>query len=347
MPVTTLPLDMADNSRWRATDLLPIRSKKERLPSRPATRRSSRIASRQLKHPPPTGTPLASCISLPLPIGLRWSNNSCAYDATFTILHLIWSESSHTYTDYKLLQSIIQDANTAHHATLTLEAACDNFRCILAVEQPSAFPFGAYCAVIEVLQFTLSLKKPFMTTSLLCEQGHHAQRQPYNLNDCVITGHCTTPQTSTNLWLSLNPPAPWVYTCASCSGVLIKAFKINFASPIIAISCGGNPNLVIDPSVELPHLPVHDQRVPSTYDLKGVIYWWANIAHFTCRVITKENIVYWHDGMSNSVPIRESAEHTISISVSVTVLLLLLPCILNMLVPIYTNYPFRTRSCHA
>lgn len=313
MPNTTLPTKIVNNSRRRATDLMPIKSKRNNLSSKPPTRRSSRIASRNLHTVTPpcnpsltTSPPAPAAPSLPAPIGLRWSNNSCAFDAIFTILRLIWSESSHTYTDYKYLQRISHDfhVNIQTNSTLTLETARDDFRRILAVDRPRNFPFGAYCAVVEALQYTLALKKPFMTTSLICAQGHRARRQPWNVNDCVVTGHRIMPQISTNQWLSLNPPAPWVNTCATCNGVLVKAFKINFAPPVIAVSCEGNPDLAIDLIVKLP---IHGQQDPSIYDLKGVIYWWANAAHFTCRIITNENIVYRHDGMSNDgAPIRES-----------------------------------------
>ena len=68
------------------------------------------------------------------PHGLSWYQNSCAYDATLTIIHAIWCENAAHWThvfsamNRDLLASVMQDFTKNQNGMLSLEAARDNLR---------------------------------------------------------------------------------------------------------------------------------------------------------------------------------------------------------------------------
>ena len=87
---------------------------------------------------------------------------------------------------------------------------------------------------------------------------------------------------------------------------MYKSYNINFAPPIIAFSCEGNPNLNIDFTVDMLLIA---GRTTVSYYLFGVVYWWQQTSHFTSRLIVSRTSVSKHDGMLfDGIPILEPRE---------------------------------------
>ena len=218
--------------------------------------------------------------------------------------------SSTSKHDNKVLPEIMGGfhRNAQRSPALSLETVRDNYRHILASSNPSSFRFGMYCSAHELLDGLLTVTKVFMTTTFVCSTStfHRARRQPRNVKTTLISGHGVTPQTSTYEWLSINPPASVLQKCSTCNSVMYKSYKINFAPPILAFSCEGNPNLKIDLTVDLI---LNAGRTTVKYYLFGVVYWWQQTSHFTSRLIVNRTSVFKHDGMLfDGKPILEPGE---------------------------------------
>ena len=83
-----------------------------------------------------------------VPRGISWSQNSCGYDAAFTILYSIWSGNSERWSENfrrlgnPYLNALIVGFEHMHTTNISFEAIRDNFCYFLQASNRQEFKFG-------------------------------------------------------------------------------------------------------------------------------------------------------------------------------------------------------------
>ncbi|KAJ3825790.1 hypothetical protein F5880DRAFT_1477597 [Lentinula raphanica] len=253
------------------------------------------------------------CDVVSIPLSTSWSSNSCAFDAVFPILYQGWNVlDSISYNCYSIFSALVDDFVKVKSNTMSFNDARDTYRRGLAMRKPRRFPFGAYCAVTEVLEDILQTSLPFIKCTLWCELNHNPRRQPLSIKHCNIPEIRDILPTSTSQWLNDNSPAMWHNVCHICKGTLIKEYKFQFGAPFIVFPCDNTPEMIIDEKVVM-HLRDRDH----VYTLRGIVYYSSIRQHFLSRIISSQGFVYQHDGMTNGgEPILECGSlHNIDLTV--------------------------------
>ncbi|KAJ3912530.1 hypothetical protein F5877DRAFT_53932, partial [Lentinula edodes] len=196
------------------------------------------------------------------PLGMVWSNNSCAFDAVLTILRLIWVESKYNGDDFTLLPKVMEGFQEHQLGLQSLESVRDNLRLLLQRLNPREFTFGAFCSVGALLEELLKLKShlPFMSSKLKCDLGHLARRHPYDMKHSFLEEeeHRIVLSTSTREWISVNGPAQSHRVCTTCKGQLKKYFHIENVPKLLAFSCEGRTNFAIN---HLIHMKCNNETI--------------------------------------------------------------------------------------
>ena len=250
-----------------------------------------------------------------IPLGTRWQNNSCAYDAIITILFNIWRDDAILETDTwaelqcELLDSLTQGfhkhedipvtvaSNSVPVRTFTLEQIRDFIRRRLA-RFSAEFTFGRYASVHSATEQLLKMREPVTTSDLYCPNGHDINRHTSSTSNCeiIIFGGGSSLQACMDDFT-----LETATRCSICNAYLLRITIFVQAPPLLAFDLGNNaPSL--DPmlriSCQQPGPGGQDTGTPVSnhcYSLRGVIYFENN--HFTERVITSSGMVWFHDGM--------------------------------------------------
>jgi hypothetical protein len=253
-------------------------------------------------------------IRLNIPLGTRWQNNSCAYDAIITILFNIWRDDAISETNSwaelqcELLDSLTQGfrkhedipvtvaSNSMRVPTFTLEQIRDFIRRRLA-RFSAEFTFGRYASVHSATEQLLKTCEPVTTSDLYCPNGHDINRHTSSTSNCeiIVFGNGSSLQACVD-----NFTLETATRCSICDANLSRVTTFVQAPPLLAFDLGNNaPSL--DPMLRIscrqPGPGRQDTGTPvsNRYSLRGVIYFENN--HFTERVITSSGMVWFHDGM--------------------------------------------------
>jgi hypothetical protein len=85
---------------------------------------------------------------LQMPLGMVWSNNSCAYDCVLSIMHTIWSHDSVRHSDLfrsvdnNFLIFLADKFNQLQKGVIDLEDIRDDWRHLLTTQFPTIFRWG-------------------------------------------------------------------------------------------------------------------------------------------------------------------------------------------------------------
>jgi hypothetical protein len=95
------------------------------------------------------------------PIGCRWSENSCAYDAIVTPMFLLWCTNREKWsqefrkTGNAIANTLIEGFWRYERGETSLEGARDDFRRLIA-RIPNGAPFGVYTTIESVCIHSLA-----------------------------------------------------------------------------------------------------------------------------------------------------------------------------------------------
>jgi hypothetical protein len=257
-------------------------------------------------------------VQLNVPLGTRWQNNSCAYDAVITLLFNIWREDAISETDSwgelqcELLDSLTQgfhkheDIQVASGSvrTFTLEQIRDFLRRRLA-RFSAEFTFGSYTSVHSVTEQLLKTCEPVTTSDLYCPNNHDIHRHPSSTSNCeiIIFGGPSLQACVDNFTFET------ATRCSTCDAYLSRVTTFVQTPPLLAFDLGNNAPL-LDPILWVSCRDAH--APPSRYSLRGIIYFENN--HFTARVITRTGMVWFHDGMFTGRSLLYETNNSTSIS---------------------------------
>ena len=248
------------------------------------------------------------------PEGMIWNNNSCAFDAFFTILINMWKEAPygalHVMTQHNMyLRFLLNRFEKVKARTATWEQARDETRTYLAAGPTGKRAFGFHrnrVAVVELIEAMLTLSLPVMCTSWQCNQCQTiVKQQPSHslvrhcsssiwremasecgLDRCEAWGH-------TQDWFNLSLIVRCRKTCRLCRKQIAKGHHEYTDVPsLLVLSMEDVPQAIIDPYIEILMPDGNVQKLK----LAGVIYFGRE--HFTARIIDGLKRVWYHDGLT-------------------------------------------------
>lgn len=235
------------------------------------------------------------------PQGLSWHENSCAYDATLTIIHAIWKEDPTKWSNIlttmneNLLTQLVQNFILHQTGTLHLTAARDRLRHHLSSMDPDNFGWGELTSIQQLIGSLLTTSATTVEASLECTHTCPPTNNRQPTSSCCMISIVMTQPTSIGKWI-----ADWKertqHQCATCKNPMIMKFNLCYPPPLIAFDFAWqNPD--IDTQLEIS---IRESNF--LYRLRGIIYFGDN--HFTARIVSNEGTTWFHDGM-------ETREHVI------------------------------------
>ena len=231
-----------------------------------------------------------------MPKGICWSNNSCAYDPTVSILYNIWLDNPVEQSEaFELLSNrflgLLARSFRLHlEGEYTLEEVRDYLRRALQHFDPARFAWGMYTSVHSVVDNILMTEFPVLTSKLICPSGHLVARPHIiSIKDCFV---CLTRDHPESLQGHLDEHQSITTSqCSSCLVQLVRQYRFACSPPMLAFDVSGDTVTGIE----------HDLNVSVNgkvcrYQLRGVVY--HNTNHFTARIITSAGHVWFHDGVA-------------------------------------------------
>jgi hypothetical protein len=113
------------------------------------------------------------------PIGMRWSENSCAYDSVFTPIYVQWCTNRNLQTDLfrrmgSPVANLLFDGFIRYEAGQgSLEDARDAVRRHMARNPDTEF--GAYTSIYNVCSILLNMNEIVWEKFYLCPNGHNVR----------------------------------------------------------------------------------------------------------------------------------------------------------------------------
>jgi hypothetical protein len=230
-----------------------------------------------------------------VPLGLAWYQNSCAYDATVTILHALWSCNPAHWTvvfktlNMELLGKLAIDFGRCGSSTFTLDSARDNLRRRFMLTAPALFGWGELTSMDQLLRYLFDTPFSTLTSCLICTQHHLVESSAQIAGTCCVLSAGTVSHSSISSWVS-NMMESTQHICAHCYGPVQMRFNFCRPWPLIAFEFAWQ-----SPEINV-HIVVCVNGVEIQYSLAGVVYFGHE--HFTCRLISSAGLVWFHDGIT-------------------------------------------------
>ena len=266
-----------------------------------------------------------------VPIGTQWENNSCAYDAICTVLFNIWREDpaeitlSWNWLDNDLLDALTTDfgSHKDHRtntelASYSLDQIRDQLRHRLAGID-SEFTFGRYASVHAIMNRLLETKDPVMKSIHRCRDNHLVDRNERVSNSCEITTAGASALSGHSIQEYMEDfSVPVSATCPECRNELVRSFSFTLHPPMLCIELWQRPRMLDS------FLHIEAGGLRRQYNLRGVVYFSCD--HFTSRVIAKNGMIWYHDGLlTGSRLIYESVDIS-SIPMEESILAIYIQC---------------------
>ena len=224
------------------------------------------------------------------PIGMIWSQNSCAYDSIFTILFNIWCRDTDnwrmifTRLGNEFCVLLVNEFTRYDRKEISLEVACDTVR--KELDKASEYMrFGSYTSIEEICEAIFTTREAVYHTYYQCPDNH---QQFYSQSHTIYLSRGRSLFKSTAEWMQMNSQQG-TNRCETCD----KPVNINISfivpPPLVILEFSGS-EIDIDDSFEVAHL-----GQPHKYNLAGVVYY----KHFVSNIITPDKQVWSYDGMRN------------------------------------------------
>ena len=228
------------------------------------------------------------------PIGMVWSENSCAYDSVFTILFNIWCRDMDKWgTIFTRLGNefcilLVNEFSKYVRKEISLEAARDTVRKELH-KISERMRFGCYTSIDDVCEAIFTTHDAIYRTYYQCPDNH---QRLYSQSHSIYLSRGRSQFKSTAEWMQTNSQQG-TNRCETCD----KPVNINVSfivPPPLVILEFSNSEIDIDESFEITHL-----GQPHKYNLAGVVYYKDADQHFVSNIVTPDKQLWSYDGMSN------------------------------------------------
>ena len=240
------------------------------------------------------------------PIGMRWSQNSCAYDSIFTPIYVLWCAYGDDWTE-----EIERTGSTAavqlfegfirfEEGQGSLEDARDKVRWTLARTQREC-AYGNYTSIDSVCSAWFKTNEVVFERFYQCPNEHYIHHS--NDYDAYLSG--TVWYASISQWIS-SDTAQTSALCQICSCSVDIRLKFCSCPPLLAFQLS-EPTIFID-----RNLSVRVENQVQRYVLAAVVYYAHD--HFTSQLITRDGRVWFYDGMAVARQNTPTLEHVGSIN---------------------------------
>ena len=228
----------------------------------------------------------------PVPMGMKWSQNSCAYDVIFTILFNIWCHDkskwetifNHLGNDFSIL--LINEFFKYDENKISLETARDSVRNELA-RFSQYMRFGSYTSIEHVCEAM------FTTSNVIYQTHYHCPNNHRKIHSEFYTTYMSkglAPFRSTSEWMRTNSQQGT--NCCELCFQPVNIETIFVVPPPLLVLEFSSSTTDIDHSLELTHLgELH------RYNIAGIIYYRDH--HFISHIITPDKQVWFYDGLNN------------------------------------------------
>jgi hypothetical protein len=229
------------------------------------------------------------------PVGMKWSENSCAYDSVFTILFNIWQRDHQRWNfvfdqlGNEFCSLFSQEFERYRRKESSLEVGHDVIRRELGKVNRS-LRFGEYMSIEQVCQTIFSTREIVYEVYYRCPSHH---RFLYSQESSIfIEASNGFTYRSMSRWMETNS---WQGTnrCRTCGLRVSIETSFSIAPPLLALAFS-RCNIEIDHSIKINvHGDLHG------YKLAGVVYFKSGENHFVSNIIMEDNQVWYYDGLIN------------------------------------------------
>jgi hypothetical protein len=282
--------------RRRSSGMTPMR-----VQSATSTHRANRQKlERQLNTPARRGYAAA-------PIGMRWSQNSCAYDSIFTPIYVLWCAYGDTLTEEILRTGsttavqLVEGFIRFEEGRGSLEDARDEVRWTLARTQRGC-AYGSYTSIDSICSAWFRTSEVVFERFYQCPDGHRVRHS--NDYDAYLSTS-TVLYSSISQWISVDA-AQTSAICQTCGHSVHIRLKFCSCPPLLAFELS-EPTIFID-----HNLSVQVENRAQRYVLAAVVYYAHE--HFTSQVITRDGRVWFYNGMAVARQNIPTLEHVGSIN---------------------------------
>ena len=238
----------------------------------------------------PSVAPTSSTVTYIVPVGMTWSENSCAYDSIFTILFAIWCNDKdmwnrkfhETGNEFSIL--LANQFSKYDKKQISLEKARDKVRKELA-KTFSNLKFGSYTSIEFIFDAMFTTDELIYEICHRCPNGHgDFYSEGYKL---YMTKACADFR-STSEWMRINS-----YNATNCCRTCGWAVDIETAfvsAPPLLILEFSNSSIKIDHCLEINSDEIHK------YELAGVVYY--RDEHFVSGIVAAGKQLWYYDGLT-------------------------------------------------
>jgi hypothetical protein len=265
--------------------------KKQRLDDlRPVTTRSTPAASVTVA---PSSSSSNTTSTYTVPVGMKWSRNSCAYDSVFTILFAIWCNNkdmwnrnlNKTGNEFSIL--LADQFSKYNKKQISLEKGRDKVRKELAKHFPQ-LRFGSYTSIEYIFDAMFTTSEIIYEIYHQCPNGHgDLYSEGYKF---YMTKACA-PFTSTSEWMRTNSYDA-TNSCRTCGQAVDIETAFVTAPPLVVLEFS-NSSIKIDHCLEIK---LSDEI--HKYDLAGIVYY--RDEHFVSNIVTADKQLWYYDGLAGS-----------------------------------------------
>ena len=228
-----------------------------------------------------------------VPVGMKWSNNSCAYDSVFTILLAIWCNNKDMWSRYfnttgnEFSILLANQFLKYDERQISLEKARDKVRKELAKVFPH-LKFGSYTSIEYILEAMFTTNETIYEISHRCPNNHgefySEENKLYMIKGCAD-------YRSTSEWMKINSYNA-TNSCHTCGNVIDIETTFITAPPLVILEFS-NSIIEINHSFEIK---LSNCNETYKYNLAGIVYY--RNEHFVSNVITADKQVWYYDGIT-------------------------------------------------
>ncbi|KDR79825.1 hypothetical protein GALMADRAFT_1360531 [Galerina marginata CBS 339.88] len=246
-----------------------------------------------------------------VPQGFIWSNNSCAYDASFTIIFTLWWSDKTLWTEKlqdiqnQFMFELVNGFDDVDQNLKSLERVRDDVRRNLDIFYPQQLQFGHFAALDNLFEAIFQTNIPTRSASYKCVNNH--VRQINTLSNFYISAGARNYDSISSWALMMNEETQHI--CHRCGYNVYIQNEFLVLPSILGFDFSGH-RLNIDNFIEINF---NEER--HRFRLVGIIYF--GHAHFTTQVILPDGQIWFNDGIEtgrNSIYNGLSTQDSLNLS---------------------------------
>lgn len=171
-----------------------------------------------------------------MPLGLKWNQNSCAFDSALTILYSIWNENINLSEFNNIyLNELSKIFTTVKNNEYMFDNARNIFRLMLHNYNPQLFTFGAYIASTQL--FDTILNSNFIISNIKHQCMNNHLLLNHTFKSALLHAGLHSYKSIQN-WISdFNILSR---SCPTCNGGVYSLIQFQYLPDIIAFEFGNN-----------------------------------------------------------------------------------------------------------